>query len=610
MPNLTATMPEEPSPTAPSGDDDRGLGETSPVQARATTTWDIAGVFVLLCIAFALTDLLAAGFDRFHRPRQLLWVTLLTGLAAVALAWRAHSRDPQPVSTIPARLTEVWRRPPAGWPAFVLGWVMTLPLTWLYAPLHSDADSMRVVASIRHVQRGNFDHLIETQDSLGPHLFLGPAAAVAGWVGLRLVTIVSMQLLAAFVAWLAYRFSGSLIAAAAASLALLSIAPFISRVLYLPMYPTMLLLGSVGTWLAYRAIGEGARWPYAAGAALSLTLAFEAQAVGQLLLAVPLLLLVTAPALSVGLRRLAPVYGFMVIFNVPRLLINISDGGLSSMRSNRTDYWTSKGYLVDIQSDHWGYSGLDESYFSYLESYPGRFLESLGEYGWIAPVVGLTALIAVRGKPRYFAIAFTALIVGAMTVKTIQTFDRYFSPLWPAASLLAALVVGHLIRHRQIAARALGVAVLLVLLVVSATRFYDTAAVAQRRTERKAANQYEQVAATIDDGKGLIGSRPHTIISADIDVPTYGGQFLTEDEFATYLTWPSDDAVIAMMEEHDIGWVLVRRKTSLETDYHNTWLMPNHGNEARHVEMLDDSPNFCFVLGAPSVLLYRVGQCP
>jgi hypothetical protein len=93
------------------------------------------------------------------------------------------------------------------------------------------------------------------------------------------------------------------------------------------------------------------------------------------------------------------------------------------------------------------------------------------------------------------------------------------------------------------------------------------------------------------------------------DIPTWGGQFLSEDEYVTYLTWPSDEEVIDVLERHDIGWVLIHGARNLELAYHDTWLVPHHGQNARQVDAVADSPSFCRVMTVGGFILYRLGAC-
>src|SRR4029450_11545378 len=112
------------------------------------------------------------------------------------------------------QLVEIWRDPPGDWPAFALGMAVTLPLLGLFTPtILGDADSVRIAAALRLVQRDGTGFLIDTQDNLLPHLILGPAAALGGIEAVRVVTIVSLQVLAGVVALVAQRVSGSMWAA-------------------------------------------------------------------------------------------------------------------------------------------------------------------------------------------------------------------------------------------------------------------------------------------------------------------------------------------------------------------------------------------------------------
>ena len=48
--------------------------------------------------------------------------------------------------------------------------------------------------------------------------------------------------------------------------------------------------------------------------------------------------------------------------------------------------------------------------------------------------------------------------------------------------------------------------------------------------------------------KGLNGARSHALLFMTADVPTWRGQFLSEDEYVTHLTWPSGEQVIDILE--------------------------------------------------------------
>lgn len=588
--------------------DNEATGHTS---RRSIDVWDFLGVMVVVFTMMLVTEILPRIFPQWiSRLGLLSLLTAATGVTLVAAVGILTYRERLTRADVAQRLMNVWRNPPGDWPAFILGWAVSLPLLGLYLPTpYADSDSVRLIAAIRHVQRGNLDFLTQTQDSFGPHILLGPFVLAGTPALMRLFTIASMQLLAAVLAWQARRLSGSMAAAAIVPLALVSIAPFTGRVHYLPMYPTMLALASVGAWLSYRTVIQHAGWRHALGAGAFLVLALETQAVGQLLVAVPLLLLVLAKDLRRSLYGLAQTYASIALFLVPRLLVNLQQGGLSNLRSNRTDYWITKGYLKAVQEDLWGYAGLGESHLTYILEFPGRFVSSLGDSGWVPVVLAVLAVIATRGRTRWFVLAFAGLIMAAMTIRTIQPFPRYFSPLWVGVALLAGIVCAKLLSQRTIAARAVGVVGVAALSLASVSIYVDTAKRVRQVDIARERSHIQEVTELIDDGRGVIGARSHTVIAGDIDIPTYGGQFLSEEEYATYLTWPSDEEVIHLMQEHDIGWVLVRRETTLETSYHDVWLVPNHGRRARHIYMVATSPHFCPAVSAGSVMLYKLGSC-
>jgi hypothetical protein len=120
---------------------------------------------------------------------------------------------------------------------------------------------------------------------------------------------------------------------------------------------------------------------------------------------------------------------------------------------------------------------------------------------------------------------------------------------------------------------------------------------------------YREIAAHITDGKGVIGSRSLNLLFVDPNIRTYGSQFLDEKDYLTFLTWPSDQQVIRMLNAHDIGWVLVA-SWRWEVRYNNAWVLPYFGQVVQHVHAIKTSPNFCLVSQVASYRLYKVGCSP
>ena len=609
-----STLTVSPAPVEDAG------RELTALVRRMVSLWDLAGIalfaFVMLCVTEYAVDNVAGGLERLPFLRT---ATVATGVLSLVAVGAASFADPPRLSAIPARLTAVWRDPPGDWSVFALGMALSTPLLGFYTPVVlADSDSVRIITAVRYVQRHGPGFLIDTQDNFGPHLLLGPALALGGIAAVRLATILTVMALGGVSAVIARRLSGSTVAAAVAALALMAMPAVVARTIYIPMYPAMLAFGYMGGWLAYRAISEGKGWRLALGAAFCLVMAFECQSVGQLFLAVPVLLLVTARELRPALTMVARIYGILAILCIPRLAVNLSEGGLSRLTSNRTDYWINKGYVRQIQTDFWNYEGVGEPIPTYVSRLPGRFVESLGTWGWVVLAFAVVMMVLLRGRARLFAIACLGFMALAATVKTVPPFARYFSPLWPGMAILTGVFVAELVRKRHVVLRvaggALAAASVAVLTFVAVVTYEDRG----RNTNAMAyginSGPYRRLADMVDDGKGVIGSRSHVLVNVDSELATYGGQFLTEDEYATYLTWPSDDEVIDMLDRHDIGWVLVNPNRLIEIDYHNTWLVPNHGAPARQVWMVAESPNFCKVASVRGLTLYRLdkshGPCP
>jgi hypothetical protein len=580
--------------------------------APTTTAWLPFGLSLLAFVMLTLTQAaVIAGPEPLEGPGFLRSAVLVSGVAAIATWIVAWLREPpSSLAEIPRQALRPWNDPRRSWPAAALGALLSLPLLGLFVPTGlGDADSVRAVAAVKYVHRHGIGLLVDTQDNFGPHLVLGPAVALGGLAGVRLVTVLAVPALAAAAAYTTRRISGSMLGAAAAALALLSTPAVLARATLVPMYPAMLACGTLGCWLAYRAMTDHRSWRYALGAGASLVAALELHNVGQLFLAVPGLLVIACPRWRPALAGLLRIGVVIAGLAVPRLVVNVSEGGLSRVTENRTDYWITKGYVSRIQTELLGYEGVGEPIGSYLERLPGRFVGSLGAEGWLALGLAALAILGLRWRAKLFVLACLGFMVAAITVKQIPPFPRYYSPLWPGIAILAGLAVGWLVRRRQIAGRVVGTILVLALALLSALSYRT---VAQRTAEQAAAVEakpYQQLADMVDDGKGVIGARSHVLAQVDPDIPTYGGQFLTEREYVTYLSWPSDDAVIAMMERHDIGWVLINPDPRLETQYHNTWLVPAHGLVSRQVAAVAASPAFCQVAAIDGFVLYRLGPC-
>jgi 4-amino-4-deoxy-L-arabinose transferase-like glycosyltransferase len=580
---------------------------------RRATGWDLLGIslttLAMLGVRHAATVAIGTplGESRLFDVAAAASATASLGL----LGWLIARDRPRP-REVPRLVAAVWTEPPGPWAAGLLGVLLATPVLALYTPvLLGDADSARVIAAVAHVRNHGIGYLVDTQDNLLPQLLLGPVVAVGGLAGAKLFTLVTLQMLAGATAYVSYRISRSMLGAAAATFAILAMPTAVKQSGYVPMYLTMLSLGYLGGWLAYRAMTQPDRWSLAVAAGVCLALAPEAQPVGVLFLATPVLLLVFAPTWRTGLAVSARVYLVVALAMIPRLAINFSDGGLDRIASYRTDYWITEGYVRLIQSNYWHYTGVNEPLGEYLSRLPWRFTHSLDLQGYVVLALAVVAWLGFSGgRGRAFVLVVVGFMVMAVSIKQVPPFPRYYAPLWPGMAILVGVGVGVLARRPGRIARTLalvfvpGLAVLAATTLVEATHAHDThRAVIDN-------GPYRGLADAVTDDKGLIGARSHSLLNVTADIPTWGGQFLTEDEYVTYLTWPSDDAVIEVLNRHDIGWVLIYPDRRLETDYHNTWLIPSHGASTRHVERVAASPAFCRTADIGGFELYRLGGCP
>jgi hypothetical protein len=153
-------------------------------------------------------------------------------------------------------------------------------------------------------------------------------------------------------------------------------------------------------------------------------------------------------------------------------------------------------------------------------------------------------------------------------------------------AILAGLVIAAMVRQQERAvvtfALRLGAALWSILLVAVAWGNYQRSVRFNEELRRGRRYAREDVVGVIDDDRGVIGMRAHQfLLNVAPDLSTYGDQFLDEDEYVTYLTWPSDDAVIAMLQRHDIGWVLIHANRDLELEDQRRSDRPRSGRASR-----------------------------
>lgn len=587
----------------------------TPAGERASSLWaNAAGVAGLLATMSFLTVLgLLYGRGPGDAWFMLLMLFLATGLAAalstvvsVGLVTRSASLDAR---ALPSHLIRVWRGSANGWTMFLLGCTLTLPAFALYTPaLAGDPDSARLVASILHVQRTGFDYLVETQEVLLPHILLSPILAIGGIPGVQLFNVLAVVLLGGVVAFIVWRLTRSPLAAFAAVLALNSLPGILERAYRAPMYSVMLSVGFLGIYFAHRAIvarNRSGRWQNAALAGLCLVLAFEAHQVGQLFLVVTALLVVTGRP-SDTLAGLGRVYLAVAVLAVPRVVINLAEGGFSHFFSNRVDFWVTKGYLRPIQAEFFHLPVQDEL-GKYLQKAPESLLDVWATPGRLTFALGLVGLMAMSSKLRRLALACVGLLLAVALYRRLPFYPRYFSLFLVGSAISAGLVFPWLRRRSWRARRALLGLGLVGLLATAAVGYRWTAEELQTLERAVANGPYRRFTNQIPSGGGVIGTRSVYLNFVSTRERIFGGQFLTEREYVTFLTWPSEQAVLDVMRAHDIEWIYVPRNPPKWVGrYNDIWLLPNHGKHARYHIEVKESTAFCRVRRFRGATLYKL----
>jgi hypothetical protein len=595
----------------------RGQPHVSPPTAasRPIDTLDWLGLTATGAAAAAVAAALASPVFTREPPYPGLFDVTLALCAALVATTLAGTmvivrRRSLSLLDLPGKVFQSWSDPARPWLVFALGMAISIPLIALHTRfILFDSDSARLLASITFVEHHGIGYVVNTQANMLPHLLLTPVVALAGIGGAKAMGIAFLILLSGLTASITWRVSRSTLAAVVAVLALLSTEAILERARYVPMYPAMLLFGYLGVYLAYRACTETGRhrWTLAVLAGLALVLSSEAHGLGVAFLVVPVFLLIALPSRST-VNALVAVFASTFVFYIPRAALNLSRGGLSHFLTYRQDYWTTKGYLTEIQRTFWRMPSTRTS----ILTYPFVWLSYLPRFmGWTAMPVLILAVVAfvlARGRGRWFAFACFGFYMGPAVLRQAPLYPRYFTPIAVGAAIGAGTAVPLLTKRLRVP-RWLPALALPVLVATSLVALLGASKLGRSRERMVYDGPYRALAAVVTDGKGVIGARPASMLFVNPRLEIYGGQFLTEREFVTYLTWPSNEAVIRMLQARNIGWVYVNPRRQFETVYHDTWLVPHYGLMARQVRELKDNPNFCEVLNEGGSVLYRLGGC-
>jgi hypothetical protein len=188
-------------------------------------------------------------------------------------------------------------------------------------------------------------------------------------------------------------------------------------------------------------------------------------------------------------------------------------------------------------------------------------------------------------------------------------FDRYVSPILPGVVLLAAVGAVQMVRSGW----ALRAVALIAVVVVTASGMDALPHMVTKYRNAQFTLLHSNTASLrpyITDHRGVIGVRASKLNGIDPKIVTWGTQFLTEAEWKTFLLWPSDVAVLRMLEKHNIGWVAILSVYNLEIAYNNAWTRQVYGASVKTWTRLFESGNFCERFHYGYAALFEVGPCP
>lgn len=482
-----------------------------------------------------------------------------------------------------------------------LGALLALPAILLAAPVVWEADSSRLIASTGFVRAHGIDYLIETQEVWMPHVILSPTLALGGIRAATLLTALTLVGLAASVAYITYKLTNSVSGAAASALALVGLDAITSQVHSLPMYLPMLAFGYLGMYLAWRSLeASGAkRWKLAALGTLALIASSESHGVGQIFLAAPVLLLAIKPDWVglLGVVRLGLLEG---LFFIPRVVVNLVEGGLSFFRSNRVDYFITEGYLNLINREFHGLP-VSAGPLDYLGELPSMAVGALDTGGFmVLAVVGAGILFARKRWVTMSLVSLIALLVSLLIV-TPPTFARYLTPVLPGMAIVAGAVVASMNRKGW---RPVAGAALMVLAIAGGVTFLEAWGHSRAQTDAVRSGPVPAIASQVPQGGRVLGVRSHQLNYVRPDIEPYGGLFLGESEYVAYLTWSQED-VKDLLRARDIGWVFLLPDETLEVRYHQIWISEVYGTAVRHYYQVPKAPFLCLTAEHSGYRLYR-----
>jgi hypothetical protein len=510
---------------------------------------------------------------------------------------------------------------PAARPALaVLGWIplgaaFTSLGVWLWpiaaAPKLSP-DSGTALSISMALARGDTEPLV---DSLFPPLqtatyallySVGSAAMQAS------VPAVLSFLLALLLAAVAGHFTRSIAGATLAVLMLFFSNVFWEQAGWLTFYPGFALLGYAGLYLGGRYAAEkSARLDLALLASLCLAGSLYAFTTALVFLPIPMMFLAFFWSRD-RLCRTLNIYALVVLFAAPWLVWHFLVGGTHFYYHPLS--WFTENHLQIVNAEFWQLPR--ESLADYMRTMLKAGFEAiLPAPVWLLSVLGLWSLQRDKGpRAAAFVLACIGFFVITLAVIRPAPYPRYFYPIFPLVTLLAAFGAFTIWRTLTRLGPAHHVLGLGLACGIGASLYfgYTTSTVSDYQT--KYAGRLDSsptyrdmrgIARTIDDSRGVIGrDSSMQILLPDNLIHTVF--LVSEPDYVSYLSWQDEESVVGVLLRYDIGWVLLYKDAERWEHGYNVWLERAYDLPPHHYVAIQDSDNFELAFDGGILQLYRL----
>ncbi|HJT93303.1 MAG TPA: hypothetical protein VJ777_15430 [Mycobacterium sp.] len=499
--------------------------------------------------------------------------------------------------------------------------VLALLLTPIAMQRSAYPDSGTALSISRKLADGDWRPLWDTQS---PLLQDGTYALLLkfGWSGASGWVIAGSTLaLAMLLGWITYKATGVIAAAGLPAAILLFSNAVWLQTGYVTFYAPFVVLGYAGIGLALAYQIKGAHLRYGIFGALLLAVSLHAYTTALVFLTVPAIALLCFSSRAVA-RRTALLYAAIAFLTLPWFAWHIMVGGLDHLYYQPLNWFTEKHLLV-VNEEFWHYPS--ESFTAYARAMlevGGR--DILPSYLLVLAVPGLIGVRQALGnRSAVFCLTCFGAYLAVLAITRPSPFARYYFPVIPLVILVVAagvLAVANRLtsasfqlcpppeRHN----RTSGAIALVIIAVALASLVGLSSAVADARhgfvDRLHTSPGYRDITAMaplIAASEGGVIARDSAVQPFVPDNQVYTHFLLTEEEYATFLSWPDDAEAVRVLRAHSIDWVLLRNDIRWERDYH-VWLTVEYGLQPQHYARVAVSPNFELVYSGSVYTLYRL----